>query len=44
MEKESAQLDVVVGEAGVIVAASHKPRQAVILVPVLSGGLESGVR
>ena len=44
MEKESAQSDVVAGEAGVIAAASHKPRQAVILVHVLSGELESGVR
>lgn len=43
MEKESAQLDVVVDEAGVIVEASRKPRQAVILVHVLSGELESGV-
>lgn len=44
MEKESAQLDVVEDEAGVIVEASRKPRQAVILVHVLSGELESGVR
>lgn len=44
MERENAQSNVVEEEASVTAKQSHKPQQTVILVPVLSGKLEIGVR
>jgi len=44
MEKENARWNVVEEKANVTPEPNHKPQQAVILVPVLSGKLEPGVR
>ena len=44
MARKNAQYNVVEEEASVTAKQSHKPQQAVILVHVLSGKLETGVR
>jgi len=44
MARKNAQSNVVEEEASVTAKQSHKPQQAAILVHVLSGKLETGVR
>lgn len=44
MERKNAQSNVVEEEASVTAKQSHKPQQAVILIHVRSGKLETGVR
>lgn len=44
MDKEIASWNVVEDKANVTIEPSHKPQQAVMLVPVLCGKLEIGVR